>query len=87
MIFYRSREEDKHQTDRKSRKSIFDFSNFELFNFDNEIGKNINLKHQEEKSIHFLHSNFSQLENSYTRLRIEVLDIQGEIIGKKYDFR
>ncbi|XP_011503361.1 PREDICTED: uncharacterized protein LOC105366566 [Ceratosolen solmsi marchali] len=80
--------DEKHfQKEQKSKRCLIDFTQFELIDFDQEIGKNINLKNHERKSMKFMHRCFSQLQNSHARLYIDVFDKQGEAIGKKYDFR
>ncbi|XP_032458060.1 uncharacterized protein LOC100115493 [Nasonia vitripennis] len=71
----------------KKKKKKSDFDNFRIHEFDKEIGKNINLKLYEEKTMKFLHHCFSQLENAHVNLAIELVDTVGETIGKKYDFR
>ncbi|XP_015597588.1 uncharacterized protein LOC107268884 isoform X2 [Cephus cinctus] len=78
--------------EKKSKsKSNFDFNDFESINLSKEIGKSINLKEQRtnRKSIKLLNRRFTQLEtnNSHLISPVEILDIHGEIIGKKYDFR
>lgn len=79
--------EKNNKKDKKLKKNVIDLSQFETISFKKDIGKNINLKRHEQKPIKFLHQCFSQLENSHSRLNIKVFDNQGEVIGKKYDFR
>ena len=75
--------------ERRSRRTIIDFDNFEPLDFGKEIGKNINLRNQTQKPVKLLNRRFTQLEVSASQMRfpIEVTDIHGEEIGKKYDFR
>ncbi|KAK0163316.1 hypothetical protein PV327_007012 [Microctonus hyperodae] len=70
-------------------KSKIDFSNFDLIDFAKEINKNINSKPmKEEKKIKLLSQRYPQLENiTRNKFSLEIVDVNGEIIGKKYDFR
>ncbi|KAK0158483.1 hypothetical protein PV328_009480 [Microctonus aethiopoides] len=70
-------------------KSKIDFNNFELIDFAKEMNKNINLKPmKEEKKIKLLSQRYPQLENiTRNKFSLEIVDVNGEIIGKKYDFR
>ncbi|CAK9807443.1 Condensin-2 complex subunit H2 [Anthophora plagiata] len=73
------------------KKSYVDFENFVIIDLEKDIGKHINKKNQfqTQKKIKLLSQRFTQLENNITQLciPIEIYDILGEIIGKKYDFR
>ncbi|XP_043511240.1 uncharacterized protein LOC122529299 isoform X3 [Frieseomelitta varia] len=73
------------------RKSYIDLESFVLIDLEKDIGKHIDKKHQfqTQKKVKLLSRRFTQLENSLVQLcnPIQVYDILGEIIGKKYDFR
>lgn len=60
-----------------------------MIDFRKEIGKNINLKPSSQKHVKLLNRRFPQLEIATTHLQnpIDIFDVHGEIIGKKYDFR
>lgn len=75
--------------ERRSRKTAINFDNFELIDFHKEIGKNINLKPSSQKPVKLLNRRFPQLEIATTQILnpVDIYDIHGEIIGKKYDFR
>ncbi|XP_043480777.1 uncharacterized protein LOC122510306 [Leptopilina heterotoma] len=75
--------------ERRSRKTAINFDNFELIDFHKEIGKNINLKPSSQKPVKLLNRRFPQLEIATTQLQnpVDIYDVHGEIIGKKYDFR
>ncbi|KAK9304262.1 hypothetical protein QLX08_004262 [Tetragonisca angustula] len=73
------------------RKSYIDLESFVMIDLEKDIGKHIDKKHQfqTQKKVKLLSRRFTQLENGLAQLRnpIQVYDILGEIIGKKYDFR
>lgn len=72
------------------KKAYIDFKNFVIIDLEKDIGKHINKKHHfQEKKIKLLSHRFTQLENGVTQLciPIQVYDVLGEVIGKKYDFR
>ncbi|CAD1476485.1 unnamed protein product, partial [Heterotrigona itama] len=73
------------------RKSYIDLESFVMIDLEKDIGKHIDKKHQfqTQKKVKLLSRRFTQLENGLAQLcnPIQVYDILGEIIGKKYDFR
>lgn len=91
MVFIlRSEENDERlqqQQKEKRVKKSFDFSHFEVRDLSKEYGKHVNLKGNEMKPVKLLHHCFSQLENVRSKVQLEIKDIEGEVIGKKYDFR
>ncbi|XP_058804970.1 uncharacterized protein LOC131672018 isoform X2 [Phymastichus coffea] len=68
------------------KNNIIDFTPFKLLDFQ-EVGRNTNSKFQNRKTVNFLHSCFTQLENLNDRSYINLQDIHNELIGKKYDYR
>ncbi|XP_015175009.1 PREDICTED: uncharacterized protein LOC107065642 [Polistes dominula] len=73
-------------------KNSINFDDFKLCNLSDNIGKNINTKNKFniEKPVKLLTRRFVQLENvieNPVANAIEIIDIHGDIIGKKYDFR
>lgn len=76
--------------DGRSRKIVVDFADFEPIDFARYVGKNNNIKTRTgtRSSVKLLSQRFPQLENvSRSTLPIEVYDVHGEVVGKKYDFR
>ncbi|XP_044580556.1 uncharacterized protein LOC123262424 [Cotesia glomerata] len=75
---------------RRSRKTQVDFKNFDLLNLSSETLKNSTQKSMSSKSqkIKLINQRYPQLED-ITRKAFtdEIIDINGEAIGKKYDFR
>lgn len=77
---------------RKKNKDSINFDDFKLCNLVEEVGKNINTKNKfnVERPIKLLTRRFAQLENNTEDIlhkQLEILDIQGDVIGKKYHFR
>ncbi|XP_014600431.1 PREDICTED: general transcriptional corepressor trfA-like [Polistes canadensis] len=73
-------------------KNSINFDDFKLCNLSDNIGKNINTKNKFniEKPVKLLTRRFVQLENIIENPvdnAIKIIDIHGDIIGKKYDFR
>ncbi|XP_048504765.1 condensin-2 complex subunit H2-like isoform X2 [Athalia rosae] len=70
-------------------KSVIDFNDFESLNFTKHISRSIDLKNGHKTSLKLLTRRFTQLETNLSQLSapIEILSAQGEVIGKKYDFR
>ncbi|XP_057325694.1 putative uncharacterized protein DDB_G0280555 [Microplitis mediator] len=75
---------------RRSRKTQIDFKNFDLLNLSSETIKNSTQKSIPSKiqKIKLINQRYPQLEN-ITRQTFtnDIIDINGETIGKKYDFR
>lgn len=73
------------------KKSHVNLGNFVMIDLEKDIGKHIDKKNQfqTQKKVKLLSRRFTQLENDALQLciPIQVYDILGEIIGKKYDFR
>ncbi|XP_015431075.1 PREDICTED: uncharacterized protein LOC107187476 [Dufourea novaeangliae] len=76
---------------RVPKKPYVNFENFVICDLEKNIGKNIDKKNrfQAQKRIKLLSHRFTQLENNVAQLciPIQIFDVLGEIIGKKYDFR
>ncbi|XP_076652853.1 uncharacterized protein LOC143359077 isoform X2 [Halictus rubicundus] len=74
-----------------SKKAYIDFENFVICDLEKHVGKKIDKKQRfsTQKKVKLLSHRFTQLENSVAQLciTIQVFDVLGEIIGKKYDFR
>lgn len=89
---YEEEEEEKKFKEKKgSRKAYVNFDNFVIIDLEKDIGRNIDKKNQlqGQKKIKLLSHRFTQLENNATQfsIPIQVYDVLGEVIGKKYDFR
>ncbi|XP_076175573.1 uncharacterized protein LOC143150894 isoform X2 [Ptiloglossa arizonensis] len=87
-------EEIKKSTSKEKRvpkKASVDFENSLINDLEINVGKNINKKNQfqAQKRVKLLSHRFTQLENNVAQLYdpIQVYDVLGEVIGKKYDFR
>lgn len=83
-------ENSKHN--KKNFKNSINFDDFKLCNLADEVGKNINTKNKfnVEKPVKLLTRRFAQLENIAEDLvhnMTEIVDIHGDVIGKKYHFR
>ncbi|XP_043666979.1 uncharacterized protein LOC122628605 [Vespula pensylvanica] len=83
-------ENSKHN--KKNFKNSINFDDFKLCNLADEVGKNINTKNKfnVEKPVKLLTRRFAQLENIAEDLvhnMTEIIDIHGDVIGKKYHFR
>ncbi|XP_046743841.1 condensin-2 complex subunit H2-like [Diprion similis] len=85
---------DSEETTAKKKKyqksnNVIDFNDFESLELSNQIGKSSNLKEGAQKTLKLLTRRFTQLESNLAQLSspIEILSIQGEVIGNKYDFR
>ncbi|KAL2720844.1 condensin-2 complex subunit H2-like [Vespula squamosa] len=83
-------ENSKHN--KKNFNNSINFDDFKLCNLANEVGKNINTKNKfnVEKPVKLLTRRFAQLENIAEDLvhnMTEIIDIHGDVIGKKYHFR
>ncbi|KAF7997784.1 hypothetical protein HCN44_009182 [Aphidius gifuensis] len=79
-------EKTKTKKERKKRDE-FNFDNFEYIDFSKDIGKNINLKNEENHSIELLPSRYPQLEKCPSHnFSINIFDVNGDVIGKKYDY-
>lgn len=64
------------------------FHKFKTVNFEKEIDKNINIKKNHVDSIKSKSRRFAQLEKGIAQhVAIDIYDVNGEIVGKKYDFR
>ncbi|KAG7189036.1 hypothetical protein KM043_008629 [Ampulex compressa] len=77
------------RNEKKSNKNSIDFGDFQYLDLRNEVGKNIDLKSDSQKTVKLISRRFTQLEKNTALLDIpiEIYDIYGEVIGKKYDFR
>lgn len=66
------------------------FHEFKTVNFAAEVDKNIDIKknHIAHDNVKFKSRRFPQLEKAITQhVSIDIYDVNGEVIGKKYDFR
>ncbi|XP_034948801.1 uncharacterized protein [Chelonus insularis] len=84
-------EQKKDKSHRRPRKAIIDFKNFDLVDFSVGILKKNHEREKstkEERKIKLISPRFPQLENvSRHKFSQDIIDIAGEVIGKKYDFR
>lgn len=73
------------------KKACFNFDNFVIIDLEKYVGRDIDKKNQfqGQTKIKLLSHRFTQLENNTMQLciPIQVYDVLGEVIGKKYDFR
>lgn len=75
---------------KKDRKTNISFTNFETVDFAREIDKNIDIKKTNvaQENVKPKSRCFTQLEKGIAQcIPIDIYDVNGEIIGKKYDFR
>lgn len=66
------------------------FKEFKAVNFAKEINNNINIKkdHITHDTVKSKKHCFTQLEKGIAQhVSIDIYDVNGEVIGKKYDFR
>lgn len=67
------------------------FQEFKTVNFAKEVDKNINIKKNHVTHTDTVKSKnhcFTQLEKDIAQhISIDIYDVNGEVIGKKYDFR
>ncbi|KAL0109811.1 hypothetical protein PUN28_013463 [Cardiocondyla obscurior] len=79
----------KSPTKRRNRKNFENFSKFKTINFEEEVEKNIDIKKNVKHDFVKLKTRrFTQLEKGIAQhISIDIYDINGEVIGKKYDFR
>lgn len=75
---------------KRDKKTNISFENFVQIDFAKEIDKNIDCKKNVKMQDNVKPKSrcFAQLEKSIVQcIPIDIYDINGEIIGKKYDFR
>lgn len=66
------------------------FKEFKTINFAKEVNNNINIKkdHMTNDTVKSKKRCFTQLEKGIAQhVSIDIYDVNGEVIGKKYDFR
>jgi len=65
------------------------FHKFKTVNFAEDVDKHIDIKknHVAHESVKSKSRRFTQLEKSIAHVSIDIYDVNGEVIGKKYDFR
>lgn len=79
-------EKTKTKKERKKRDE-FNFENFEYIDFSKDVSNNINLKNEDNRSIELLPPRYPQLEKCPSHnFSIDIFDVNGDIIGKKYDY-
>ncbi|XP_015114283.1 uncharacterized protein LOC107039273 [Diachasma alloeum] len=73
----------------RSHRKVLDLDKIERFDYSKETTKNCFLKHKKsQKKIKLLSQRYPQLENTCRhKFSLNVMDTQGEKMGKKYDFR
>ncbi|XP_014482528.1 PREDICTED: uncharacterized protein LOC106748483 isoform X2 [Dinoponera quadriceps] len=75
---------------KRDRRTNLDFENFQIIDFTQEVDRNIDIKKNNvmQDGVKTKNRCFTQLEKSVAQsIPIDIYDINGEIIGKKYDFR
>ncbi|XP_011874256.1 PREDICTED: dentin sialophosphoprotein-like [Vollenhovia emeryi] len=78
----------KSPTKKRDRKTDADFHQFKTVNFEEEVDKNIKKNHVAHDSVKSKSRRFTQLEKGITEhVSIDIYDVNGEVVGKKYDFR
>jgi len=86
----RQEEATTNYTKKRDGKTDACFHKFKTVNFAKEVDKNINLKknHTTYDSVKIKSRRFTQLEKGIGQhVSIDIYDVNGEVIGKKYDFR
>ncbi|KAL6433955.1 hypothetical protein ACFW04_005855 [Cataglyphis niger] len=79
-----------NSTKKKDRKIDMCFKEFKTINFAKEVNNNINIKkdHMTNDTVKSKKHCFTQLEKGIAQhVSIDIYDVNGEVIGKKYDFR
>ncbi|GAB1860268.1 Condensin-2 complex subunit H2 C-terminal domain-containing protein [Camponotus japonicus] len=79
-----------NSTKKRDRKMDMCFQEFKTVNFAKEVDKNINIKKNitHMNTVKSKNRCFIQLEKGIAQhVSIDIYDINGEVIGKKYDFR
>lgn len=88
LLNYEHEEKTHNSTKRKDRKTDMCFQDFKIINFAKEIDKNVNIKKNHITHVKSKNRCFTQLEKGIAQhVSIDIYDVNGEIIGKKYDFR
>lgn len=89
MFFRQEEEKAKNSTKKRDKKTDACFHKFKTINFAEEVDKNIDIKKNvAHDSVKSKSRQFTQLEkNSAQNFSIDIYDVNGEIVGKKYDFR
>ncbi|XP_028048686.2 uncharacterized protein LOC105830549 isoform X2 [Monomorium pharaonis] len=80
----------KNHTKKRDRKADMFFHEFKTVNFAAEVDKNIDIKknHTTHDNVKCRSRRFPQLEKTIAQhVSIDIYDVNGEVIGKKYDFR
>lgn len=94
-IICRHEEETQCSSKKKERKINMCFQEFKKINFAEEMEKNIDIRTIDIKKNHMMQNTvkskcyrFTQLEkSSMQNVSIDMYDVNGEVVGKKYDFR
>ncbi|XP_070149510.1 putative uncharacterized protein DDB_G0293878 isoform X2 [Polyergus mexicanus] len=79
-----------NSTKKRDRKIDMCFKEFKTVNFAKEVNNNINIKkdHITHETVKSKNRCFTQLEKGIAQhVSIDIYDVNGEVIGKKYDFR
>ncbi|XP_012058192.1 PREDICTED: putative vacuolar protein sorting-associated protein 13B [Atta cephalotes] len=80
----------KNPTKKRDRKMTdVCFHKFKTVNFAEDVDKHIDIKknYVAHESVKSKSRRFTQLEKSIAHVSINIYDVNGEVIGKKYDFR
>jgi len=88
-LFLRQEEATTNHTKKRDGKTDACFHKFKTVDFTKEVDKNINLKKNATcDSVKTKSRRFTQLEKGIGQhVSIDIYDVNGEVIGKKYDFR
>ncbi|CAL1679575.1 unnamed protein product [Lasius platythorax] len=90
LLNYENEEVTQKSTKKRDRKTDMCFQEFKTVNFAKEVDKNINIKksHITHDTVKSKRRCFTQLEKGIAQhVAIDIYDVNGEVIGKKYDFR
>lgn len=90
IAFSRHDETTKNTVKKRDRRSNLRLLDFKTINFDAEVEKNIDIKrnHTMSDTVKSKSRRFTQLEKGIAQhISINIYDVNGEVIGKKYDFR
>lgn len=80
----------KNASKKKDRRCDVRFQEFKTIDFAAEVEKNIDIKRNSTMydSVKSKSRRFTQLEKGIAQhVSIDIYDVNGEVIGKKYDFR
>lgn len=88
LVNYENEEVTQKSAKKRDRKTDVCFQDFKTVNFAKEVDKNINIKKNQTHTVKSKNRCFTQLEKDIAQhVSIDIYDVNGEVIGKKYNFR